>query len=279
MELIVFVLLIVAIYLLVKLPKFFAPRERPIDDVTIEAQVTSTQSASGDDEDSDGSGGRSELYWFPVEDRARKLTARIKMRYVDTHGNETSREMDVRAFYRGQGGCHFEGLDHLRKARRKLSSKCVKEAIDLDTGEVLNDLVAFFERKYREHPEYPYDNLFEKHGQEIYLLVHIASADGAMRAAERKIIASYCMEQEGFKALDPVKLDGILKDLYRPTKHEFHKYVRETKLHSIGAKKVWAVANAIVGTSAKPHSEPTRALEYMQKQWKDRITRDAPLSG
>lgn len=278
MELVVFVLLIVAIYLLAKLRRFFGSHERPIDEVKVEVQAPSTLPASGDDEDSDRSGSWSELYWFPVEATARKVTARVRMRYVDTYGNETSREMDVRAFYRGQGGCHFEGLDHLRKARRKLSSKCVKEAIDLDTGEVLNDLVAFFERKYREHPEYPYDNLFEKHGQEIYLLVHVASVDGAMRAPERKIIVSYCMEQEGFKMLDPVKLDGIMKDLYRPTKHEFHKYVRETNLDSNGTKKVWAFAHAIVGISAKQHSEATRALEYMQKQWKGTVTGDEALS-
>jgi hypothetical protein len=184
----------------------------------------------------------------------------------------TDREIDVRDYYRGQYGCHFAGFDHLRNAYRKLSSKCVKDAIDLETGESLTDLVSFFERKYRESPEYLYDYLFEKHGGEIYIFVYLAAADGAMRAQERGIIARYCLEQDGFKSLDAGKLDKILKKMYRPSKHDFHQCVRTTQLDSNGVHKVWSIANTIIGTNAKPHSEHIRALEYMQKQWKQKIT-------
>lgn len=147
----------------------------------------------------------------------------------------------------------------------------MKDAIDLKTGESLTDLVSFFERKYRESPEYLYDYLFEKYGGEIYIFVYLAAADGAMRAQERNIIVRYCWEQEGFKSLDAEKVDEILKKMYRPSKHDFHRCVRQTKLDSNGLNKVWSVANAIVDTNAKPHSEHTRALEYMQKQWKKKI--------
>jgi tellurite resistance protein len=270
MELIALVAVIVAVYLLVKLSKSFRSQKNNFGGVKIEVQVTPEATPSVEYGESEELG-PPDLYYFPVESTPRKIAARLKLRYVSTSGQETDREIDVRVFYRGQGGCHFEGFDHLRNARRKLSSKCVKDAVDLETGESLSDLVAFFEHKYLESPEYLYDYLFEKHGAEIYVFVYLAAADGAVRAQERNIIARYCLDQEGFQTLDAEKVDDILKKMYKPSKHDFHRCVREMKLDSTDLNKVWSVANAIAGTSAKPHSEHTRALEYMQKQWKQKI--------
>jgi hypothetical protein len=269
MEFITLVLVVIAAYFIVKRFNFFRSSKPQPDGVSIEVHVTSETSPNQYNDDQEL--GPPDLYYFPVESTPRKITARLKLRYVSTSGSETEREIDVRDYYRGQDGCHFAGFDRLRKAYRKLSSKCVKDATDLETGESLDDLVAFFERKYRESPEYLYDYLFEKHGVEIYIFVYLAAADGAVRSQERNIIARYCLDQEGFASLESQKVDEILKKMYRPSKHDFHRCVRNSQLASAALNKVWSVANTIVGTNAKPHSEHTRALEYMQKQWKPKL--------
>jgi hypothetical protein len=269
MEYIALILVAIAAYIAVKRFNLFrSSQERP-ENIGIEVRVSSEASPSQINDDQEM--GPPDLYYFPIESTPRKVNARLKLRYVSTSGEETDREIDVRDYYRGEGGCHFAGFDQLRKAYRKLSSKCVKDAIDLETGESLNDLVPFFERKYRENPEYPYDNLFEKHGCEIYIFVYLAAADGAVRAQERNIITRYCLEQEGFASLDSQKVDSILKKMYRPSKYDFHKCVRESLLGANALEKVLSVSTEIVGTNAKPHSEHTRALEYMQKQWKQKL--------
>ena len=269
MEYIVLVLVIAAAYIAAKRFNLFRSSGEQPENMGIEVRV-STEALPGQNND-DEELGPPDLYYFPVESTPRKVNARLKLHYVSTSGSETEREIDVRDYYRGEGGCHFAGFDHLRKAYRKLSSKCVKNAIDLETGESLDDLVPFFERKYRENPEYLYDHLFEKHGCEIYIFVYLAAADGAVRAQERNIIARYCLEQNGFTSLDAQKIDAILKKMYRPSKHDFHKCVRESQLGQTALEKVLAIATAIIGTNAKPHSEHTRALEYMHKQWKEKL--------
>lgn len=238
-----------------------------INDIKPEIQVTSeiqipTQNNKAEELES------TELYYFPVESTPRKINAQVKMHYVSSHGDETERVMDVKAFYRGENGCLFEGFDYLRKSYRKLSSKCVKEAIDTETGETFNDIFAFFEKKYQGSSNYLYDYIFDKHGGEIYIFIYLAAADGAVRAPERRIIANYCIEQEEFKTLNLEKFEELLKNIYRPSKYDFHQYTRKTEF----SPKMWAVANEIVNTNIKPHSEQTRALEYIFKQWKPTIS-------
>ena len=207
------------------------------------------------------------LYYFPVESTPRKINVQLKMHYVNTHGDKTERVIDVKAFYRGENGCLFEGFDYLRNSYRKLSSKCVKEAIDTETGETLDDVFAFFEKKYQGSPDYLYDYIFDKHGSEIYIFIYLAAADGAVRAPERRVIANYCIEQEGFNTLNLEKFEELLKNIYRPSKYDFHQYTRKTEFNP----KMWDVANEIVNTNTQPHSEQTRALEYILKQWKPKI--------
>jgi len=265
MELIVIFLAVAILYFFIRsiLKSFGSPKSES-ERIDIEVQVTTEPIQRNEVEDSE----LSDIYYFPVENIPRKIFANLKLQYLSTSGEETKREIDVTTFYRGQEGCHFEGFDHLRNARRKLSSRGVKQAVDLDTGELIVDLCAFFEQKYIDSPDYPYDNLFEKHGNEIYCLVYIAAADGAVRSEEREIIVSYCLEQKEFKSLDREKLNEIIKNIYRPTKYEYHKSIRRIEPDSANAKNIWSFSNRIVETNSKQHSEQVRALEYIRKQLK-----------
>ncbi|WKZ15464.1 MAG: hypothetical protein QY317_16335 [Candidatus Jettenia caeni] len=215
-----------------------------------------------------------DLYWFPVEDIPRKINARIRLCYVDTYNNETLRNIDVSIFYRGKEGCKFDGYCHLRKARRTLSSKCVKEAIDLDTGEVISDLPAFFEHKYSETPEFVHGKLFEDHGWKIHVLIYIAAADGAMRVCDRNIIVRFCMNLKSHKLIDSSRIEEILKKLCRPNKFEFHKYIRESNPEPEVARVVYETAKEIVNANSKAHSEQIRCLKYIQEKWKDKLITD-----
>lgn len=266
MELIAILTIVIIGYILVTNPKKPPTNSSLNNNVALEVKITTeaqTPSRFNETEDTE----TIELYYFPVESTPRKINAQVKLAYVSTSGEKTERIVDVRAFYRGENGCLFGGFDHLRKAYRKLSSKCVKEAVDIETGEFISDIFAFFESKYIESPDYLYDYIFTKHGKEIYIFLYLACADGALREAERKIIANYCIEQEGFNTLSLEKLDELLKSLYRPSKYEFHQYTRTTEFNPT----MWAVANNIVSTNTKPHSEQTRALGYIQKQWKHKV--------
>jgi uncharacterized tellurite resistance protein B-like protein len=206
------------------------------------------------------------LYYFPVEDKARSVSATLRITYKSTSGKETKRDVDVKMFYRGEGGCHFEGFDHLRKARRRLSSKSVLTAINLESGEFITDLCSFFERNYIRNLDYSYDMFFEKHGQEIYALVYVAAADGAVRASERALIISYCLNRDGFGKLSKDRLEKIIRELYRISEHEFRKIIKQLKSKQENYAELISTTIEISTATTKPNEDRKKAVDYLVKQ-------------
>jgi len=209
-----------------------------------------------------------DAYWFPTEDMPRKVEARCTLDYESTSGKRTTRDVDVSAFYRGDGGCIIDCFCHLRNAKRTLSSKSIRRAIDRDTGEVINDLYAFLESKYNENPEKAYDAILQSYTWTIFILLYVAATDGAIRAQERQLVVEFCMRRGNPSELTIEKLDALVKGLGRPAKSDFQRYIRERTTTPEVIRDILATAKAIVATNSKVHTEQERALAYMTKQWK-----------
>ena len=207
-------------------------------------------------------------YWFSVEQTPRKVEARLTLDYEGTSGTRTTRDVDVSAFYRGDGGCMVDCFCHLRGARRTLSSKCVRRVIDRDTGEVVDDIFAFLESKYNDNPEKSYDALLQSYAWVIYVLLYVAAADGAIRAPERQLIAEFCMRRGNPAELQIEKLETLVKNLGRPSKSDFQRFMRERTTTPDVILDIFQTSKAIVATNSKVHTEQDRALAYMLKHWK-----------
>jgi len=209
-----------------------------------------------------------DAYWFPVEGMPRKLEARLTLDYESTSGKRAKRDVDVSAFYRGDGGCIIDCFCHLRNAKRTLSSKSILRAIDRDTGEVVNDIYTFLEAKYNENPEKAYDTILQTYAWTIFILLYVAAADGAIRAPERQLVVDFCMRRGNPAELTVEKLDALVKGLGRPAKSDFQRYIRERTTTPEVIRDIFETAKAIVATNSKVHTEQERALAYMTKQWK-----------
>lgn len=206
-------------------------------------------------------------WWFPVEGTPRKVNTALTLDYESTSGKQTKRDVDVTAFYRGEAGCKFDCYCHLRKAKRTLSSKSVRRAVDRETGEVIENLCAYFESKYDLNPDKPYDLLFDRYAWAILVLRYIGSVDGAVRAPERKLIAEFCQRRATPGELDLEKLDAMLKEMASPTKYEFQRFIREQSANPEVLRDIYATTKALIATNKKQHSEHQLALEYMEKKW------------
>ncbi len=208
------------------------------------------------------------LYWFSVEEMSRKINSCLTLNYKSTSGNITKRDVDVTAFYRGEGGCMFDCYCHLRKAKRTLSSKSVLSAIDRDTGEVIEDLCRYFNEKYDHNPEKAYDLILEKYAWAIFILSYVAGCDGAIRAPEWKMIAEFCQRRGNPAELVIDKLEAIAKNLGRPQKTDFHRFIREKTASPEIIKDIFETSQRVVALNSKAHTEQERAIAYMMGKWK-----------
>lgn len=230
-------------------------------------QISELSSAASANQNGDD-GYAPELYWFPVEGTGRRIDAHLTIDYESTSRKITRRDVDVHTFYRGENGCMFDCFCHLRKAKRTLSSRSVRNAVDRDTGEIVVDLCKHFEDKYEVNPEKPYDTLLQEYGWAIMVLNYVAGADGAIRAPERKAIAEFCLRREGHEALSIEKLDRLIRELGRPDKSVFHRMIRERSAAERVIKDIDETAVKMVEGKAKAHTDQERAIAYMKDKWR-----------
>lgn len=214
----------------------------------------------------------SDHYWFPVEAVQRMVKVRLRLLYKSTMGQVTERDYDVEGFQRGTGAYLMHGYCRLRRARRSLSTSAAYQVLDRETQKTIVNLPGYLEEKYRLTSEYKYDLLLDTHGWVIELLLYFAAADGAVREAERNIIVNLVLQVDGFCELSAQKIDGIVRDMCRPSKSDFHRIVRQ---HVGTDPKFLSLligdAAKIVATNRTMHSEQMRATEYLKRKWKHAI--------
>jgi hypothetical protein len=241
-----------------------APSARP--------SITITATISTSEEVADVDSTYHDVYWFPTEGNPRRLQAKLHLDYQKTDGQRVSRDFDLVSFDRGDEGYRLEGYCHLRGAHRSLSSKAVLSAVDRDTGEVISDLRSYLEDKYRATPEGELSAFWGMHWRELHILLYAAGADGAMRAPERAVIASYCTTLDVGKEFRTIEWDAALKSSVRPSKSEFHSAARELLEKDVPLQPIYEAVIAIVGTQKEVHSEEERVLSYLARTWKGRIS-------
>ena len=190
-------------------------------------------------------------YWFPSEGKVRKIQAHLWLRYQKTNYEVHDREFDVEGFERGDRGYYVHGYCHWKNKRITLSSLGILEALDRDTGEVIDDLKQYLEAHYRDTPAALQDRLFDDYGWAIYPLIYLAASSGKVTKKERDIIAGFIKSFDCFRPLDDAWIDTKLLKLYRPGKMEIRNWVK----HAITAGKDLSLI-----------TETIRALEKHQKQ-------------
>jgi uncharacterized tellurite resistance protein B-like protein len=127
-----------------------------------------------------------------VASTGKELTRRLKIRFTDKDGQKTEREIDTKRFLADDKDGVLQAFCHLRQANRPFRLSRVSHAVDLDTGEVLQDLPAWLAAQYANTPRGQADAFIDAHGDALSALLFVAKADGAFRQAEREHLAEFC---------------------------------------------------------------------------------------
>lgn len=202
----------------------------------------------------------------------RSIKKRIRIRYVDGNGARTERVVDVRAFEpQGRDGLVI-GHCHFRNATRTFRFSRMEKVVDEETGEIIQDLQSLLNAEWEASPEPVLDKLYEQHRDLLKLMLFMAKADGAVRAAEIAVIAKHCVELTG----DPRITTDLVKDLLKfvdvPTITSFTRtYNKLRRERPEDAVRAAQACRAIVATEKKVSPAEQAVLQVLDKPLPARV--------
>lgn len=149
--------------------------------------------------------------------------------YTNRHGITTNRNISVSRVYENNGKFVIDAYCHLRASRRSFFEHRINRAVDLNTGQFVNNVA--------QHAITSFDDaLIQKTWETmsyemmgLYLLEFICCADRRMLKTERSIVADYLKRRRPDIVLDDEQLERILKRLGTPDPRQFKRIVSDMK--------------------------------------------------
>ncbi len=228
--------------------------------VTYEVGEKKTSDANHDEDEWEGS------FWEVTKPVT--AHARLRINYLDGIGNKTERTVDVRQFGAYDDTSLLIGHCTLRDAARTFRSDRIQKCIDVQTGELVNDVVAYLQNKYDVSPDRSRDVLLIDEYDTIRLLLYVGKADGQLRAAEKTIIREACITLANDARLSADSIDKLLTEMDVPTLAAFKLAVgRISKRDPTKQFFVLNTAEKMVATQKSVHPSEQEALDYMQKRF------------
>lgn len=136
-------------------------------------------------------------FWYASHNSGRAAEARIRVNYTDRGGRKTQREIDVKRFgWDGKEGGLW-AYCHARRDNRSFLISRISEAVDRDTGEVIENLGPWLESRWDTTDEGIESKMHSQLGDALSALFYLARCDGTMRQQEAQAIIDF-VEESGF---------------------------------------------------------------------------------
>lgn len=114
------------------------------------------------------------------------------IRYSDAKGNESQRRITVKSLTPQASDLLVKAYCHERRAARAFKASRIQEIVDLETGEVETDALAFFAKYLSDDPAY---DALRNCGPELQVLAFFARCDGEFEETEKDAIVDFVMER------------------------------------------------------------------------------------
>jgi len=207
-----------------------------------------------------------EGWFYDAKGPQRSAAKTVRISYSDASGKQSERVVNIRAFESaGKEGLIIAHC-HLRNATRTFRFDRMRRVVDEDTGEIIADLQKHLNDEWLATPQPVVDKLYEQHHDVLKMMLFMAKADGAMRAAELEVIAKCCVDitqddritvamiKEMLGCVDVVSLNTFVRT---------YNHLRREKPAS--AVLAAAACRAIVATQKKIHPNEQAALDALDK--------------
>lgn len=194
--------------------------------------------------------------------------ATFEINYIDAQGQETRRIVDVREFDESPYCNLMIGHCRLRNATRTFRFDRIKECIDIETGAVVQDVVAFLRAKYEVSPEATLDKVWQGHYDLLRILFFIAKADGRLIAKERLAILDYVKDIANDERLDDSMIKCLCQAINIPSLLAYKRCCGDAakNLSLENRERLLVTAGRIVSSEKKINPAEQEALEYLRKR-------------
>ncbi len=198
----------------------------------------------------------------------------LRLNFEDVGGALTTRDVDSIAFTydEEQHSGVLWAFCHLRHATRPFRYSGIRQAVDLDTGELIQDLGTYLQQKYEQTPAGAVDRFLKEHWDSVFCLFCVAKADGALRQKERASI-SLLVQELGLRDQEP--LDLLIEQIrtqWEPSQTKPYwdavKAVAARPDASTLAPDLLARMQQVIATDKTPHPDELKLLRYAAKTWK-----------
>lgn len=191
----------------------------------------------------------------------------LKLAYEDGTGRATEREVQVRECDTLNSAGYLTGHCQLRDEFRTFRMDRIKQAIDMETGEVIHDLPAWAAARYKTSPAYAMEELLSTETDALRALFYIGKADGRFTKKEKAVFLQYCQAQSGANHITPADIDRACAALPLPSMQAFKLICgRLAKLDSPDRLSILDACEKMVATEKKISPEEAEALAYLRKR-------------
>jgi len=195
------------------------------------------------------------------------LSAHLRFDYKDGQGNKTTRSVVVREFDNRLYSGIILGRCELRNSNRTFRFDRMRNCIDLETGEVVENIRPYLNAKYQESPDRSVDLLVTDYLDVLKVLYYVAKADGQYRKDEKDVITSFVQKLIRDDRISARLLDPVLNEIGVPSLQAFKLALgRVLKSGQVDPKLLAECCNAIVATQKTVSPGEEEALEYIEKK-------------
>lgn len=179
--------------------------------------------------------------------------------YERSNGNVSKRAISVIS----ENGYYVYAYCHLRNAKRTFVIDNIIEAVNLETGELVNDIVEDMYENYKNTPKGKQEHIINTEIHALRILLFIAKGDGRMVKSERQLIVDFLKNNN--YAADPNTLDQLIKDMMPPGALEFKSTVADmAKKDKPKLALLYDYAQKIVATGKTIDPMEEAALKIMK---------------
>lgn len=197
--------------------------------------------------------------WFDQENESKNLTLDLSINYIDGEGQKTQRKITTKRFNKQMILAHC----HLRNANRTFHFARIKNATDVETGEIYPDLYQTMTTLYEQSLEYAYNQFAEKYSTHLKILFFLGKADGALRAKERAFIFDFCAHVLNDERFTIEYSTEMLKNIEHVTLYRFKTLSNALDRTDEHTPFFLEIAQKLVESDKKVSDSEKEALDYL----------------
>lgn len=195
--------------------------------------------------------------------------ATLTICYESGSGDMTQRGVSVTEF----NSHEMFGFCHLRERYRTFLFERIFSCVNVQTGEVVNDVSAHLASIYQKSPRYTIDLIYRNHYEALQILLYVGRADGQLREPERKVITAFCKVHTGDVRITDELARELIDSTNTPSLHGFKVAVGKVANRGNKAtmKRLLIASTSIVKTQKSTTASEQEALDYMTKRFAEHI--------